>query len=112
MNTLIKIKLTSNNTITTIISNKITIATLSCGKLGFKGAKRSNTYSTTILGEAVADILKQKKLKNIILIFDGFTKNKKAFIKGLNKKYIKMKKIVDVTSTSHNGCRQPKKRRR
>jgi small subunit ribosomal protein S11 len=103
-------KTTSNNSI--LSSRNLTKNyTLSCGCVGFSGAKRSSSQAAQILGETYGDYLQNQNVNDIIIIFNGIGKGRRAIIKGLVKKKIRIKKIVEKTTYSHNGCRSKKKRR-
>merc|ERR1712070_1181443 len=82
---------------------------LSCGSVGFKGSKRSSTYASQLLGEKLGEnlIIKKENL-DIILIFKGFGRGRKAFLTGLRKYKIKISKMIDLSPYSHNGCRSRK----
>jgi small subunit ribosomal protein S11 len=107
---IIFVKASSNNT---IISSKNLQKdyTLSCGCVGFKGAKRSSPQAAQALAETFADYLHSQRTRAITIVFDGIGKGRRSVLKGLLKKNIKITKIVEKTGYSHNGCRPKKKRR-
>jgi ribosomal protein S11 len=51
------------------------------------------------------------KLAQLYVCVNGVGTGKYSVIRGLIKGGVKIKKIVDVTSIPHNGCRPPKQRR-
>ena len=109
-NPIIYAKTSSNNSILSS-QNLDKNYTLSCGCVGFSGAKRSSSQAAQILGEAYGDFLQSQNVNDITIIFNGIGKGRRAIIKGFIKKNIRIKKIVEKTSYSHNGCRSKKKRR-
>jgi len=85
--------------------------TLSCGCIGFNGAKRSSSQAAQVLGEAYGEFLQTQNVNDITIVFNGIGKGRRAILKGFVKKNIRIKKIVENTRCSHNGCRSKKKRR-
>ena len=109
-NPIIYAKTSSNNSILSSKNLKKN-HTLSCGCVGFNGAKRSSSQAAQVLSEAYGDYLQSQNVNDIIVVFNGIGKGRRAIIKGLIKKNIRIKKIVEKTSQPHNGCRAKKKRR-
>ena len=109
-NSIIYAKTSSNNSI--LSSRNLTKNyTLSCGCVGFKGAKRSSYQAAQKLSETFAEYLHTQNVKDITIVFNGIGKGRRAIIKGFIKKNIGIRKIVENTRCSHNGCRSKKKRR-
>lgn len=108
----IGVNCSSNNTIihATLINNKNII--LSTGIIGFKGAKRSSSHAAQKIAELMGSKLIENQITNIILTFRGLGKGRKFIIKGLKKHKMNIIKLIDRTSTAHNGCRQRKRRRK
>lgn len=107
----IYIKTSINNTIISTLNFKKNYI-LSCGQLGFQGAKRGSTYAAQKLGERLGRLIyDQKEHKEIIVILKGIKKGKRNTLHGLKKRLI-IRKIIDITSPSHNGCRPRKKKRK
>jgi small subunit ribosomal protein S11 len=104
------VKASSNNTILSSKNLKKNF-TLSCGCVGFKGAKRSSPQAAQALAETSAEYLQSQRTSDIILIFNGIGKGRRSVIKGLIKKNIKVVAIIEKTRTPFNGCRPKKKRR-
>ncbi|YP_003359270.1 ribosomal protein S11 (plastid) [Cryptomonas paramecium] len=103
---------TFNNTIITI-TNLLgdTIAWSSAGSVGFKGAKKSTPFGAQVAAENAAKSVISKGLKEIEVFVDGPGAGREAAIRALKTTGLEIKLIHDVTSTPHNGCRPPKKRR-
>lgn len=108
----LKINCTSNNTILTLTNSKLkTLTTISTGKVGFQGAKRSTFVAAEkAAAEVTQYISKFKRPFKFILFYKGFGRGKRAIITGLKKRKINILKILNITQTPHNGCRPPKKR--
>jgi small subunit ribosomal protein S11 len=109
-NAIIYAKTSSNNSIISS-RNLEKNRTLSCGCVGFNGAKRSSSQAAQVLGEAYGDFLQNQNVNDITIVFNGIGKGRRSILKGLIKKNIRIKKIVEKTSCSHNGCRSKKRRR-
>ena len=109
----LKINCTSNNTILTLTDKNLkTLTTVSTGRVGFKGAKRS-TYlaAEKAAGEISQYIGKFKRPYGFILFYKGTGRGRRAIISGLKKRKVHILKILNTTQAPHNGCRPPKKRR-
>ncbi|KAK9833127.1 hypothetical protein WJX74_008000 [Apatococcus lobatus] len=105
------IQSTSNNTILTLTDRQGNPkATVSCGSMGFKNARKSSTYAA----EAAATQLAQKAVSigfaKVKLKVKGIGYGKQAAVRALGKAGLRMSSIEDVTPFPHNGCRAPKKR--
>ena len=59
----------------------------------------------------VNNALVSGKLAQLYVCVNGVGTGKYSVIRGLIKGGVKIKKIIDVTSIPHNGCRPPKQRR-
>lgn len=55
--------------------------------------------------------LASSKLAQLYVCVNGVGTGKYSVIRGLIKGGVKIKKIIDITSIPHNGCRPPKQRR-
>jgi len=104
------VRASSNNTILSS-KNLKKDRILSCGCVGFKGAKRSSPQAAQVLAENFADYLQSQKIYSVIVIFNGIGKGRRSVVKGLVKKNIKITAIIEKTRIPFNGCRPKKKRR-
>ena len=50
--------------------------TLSCGCVGFNGAKRSSSQAAQVLGEAYGEYLQSQNVNDIIVVFNGIGKGR------------------------------------
>jgi small subunit ribosomal protein S11 len=109
---IIHIKCSFNNTIITLTSlDGKTKAYCSSGSVGFKGAKRSSRFAGQVAAEYLGKKARKLGYKYVKVNFKGFGRGRIVCMRGLKKSRLRIKKIEDVTSLSHNGCR-PKKLRR
>lgn len=101
-----------NNTIVTISDSEgNTIAWGSGGKSSFKGSRKSTPYAATIIGENTAKDAIAMGVKEVEVRMKGVGSGKTQCVKALRNAGLGISKIVDVTSTAHNGCRSRKRRR-
>lgn len=104
---------TSNNTIITITDFEgNTIAWLSPGCIGFKGAKRSTSYAAQAASEQLGQKVKQMGIKYLQVYLKGLGEGRESSIRGLRSVDLSITSISDITPIPHNGCRLPKKRRK
>jgi len=110
-NGMIFIQSTQNNTIVTLTDLRGNAKSwASGGSCGFNGSRRSTTYAAKAAAEKVAKDAIAMGLRFITVQMKGLRRGKKkSAVKGLAG--LKILQIHDTTSTPHNGCRAPKKRR-
>jgi small subunit ribosomal protein S11 len=108
---LLAVNCTSNNTIIHTKGSNDFNFSVSSGVCGLKGAKRSTLYAAEQTILLVVEKLKEKNIRSVFVFFSGFGKGRRAIIKGLKKKKLRILRIFDKTPISHNGCRKKKKRR-
>lgn len=109
----LKVNCTSNNTILTLTTSKLkTLTTISTGKVGFRGARRSTFIGAEKAATEISNFVKKfKRPAKFIILYKGFGRGKRAIIAGLKKRKVAILKILNTTQTPHNGCRPSKKRR-
>ena len=106
------INTTFNNTIVTISDtsgNSLFWST--CGKKGFKGARKSTPFAAQVAAESAGKIAMECGVKNLEVKIKGPGPGRDSAVRALNGAGFKITSISDVTSVPHNGCRPPKKRR-
>ncbi len=106
------IKATFNNTIITItdtLGNALVSA--SAGTVGFKGTKKSTPYAAQIAALSAAKKAKDIGVNDIEVLVKGPGPGREAAIRSLQAAGLNVKRVKDVTSSPHNGCRPRKKRR-
>jgi small subunit ribosomal protein S11 len=102
-----------NNVFVNVLDeNKKTLIFFSSGCLKVKGTLKISNFVLNELGEKIGSKLLLMKKKKICLFLKGFNRSRSFFIKGLKKEGLKILFISDLTSSPHNGCRLPKKRRK
>jgi small subunit ribosomal protein S11 len=111
-NTIITARCLLGNTIFHVVTEQNLTFTISAGVVGFMGSKRGTSQAAQDSAQLVGKRLREQNLRNVILIFKGLSKTRKSVIKGLKKRNIIIKKILDVTSIAHNGCRSSNKSRK
>lgn len=109
----IYVNATFNNTIVTITDDKGNVLDwVSCGKMGFKGTRKSTPFAaTTTLQEAV-EKLQNLGIKELEVYLKGPGSGRDAalrVLRGLRGVNINM--VSDITPIPHNGPRPPKERR-
>lgn len=109
--TILTLQCTSNNTIIHAQCYGGINFLISAGTTGLKAAKRSTVYAAQQTANLLSDLLKEKQIDSVIIFFKGFNKSRKAIVRILKKKKIKILQMFNKTSITHNGCRQSKKRR-
>lgn len=101
-----------NNTIITItnIDGKV-LAWSSAGSNGFKGSRKSTPYAAQITAENVAKKAIDLGMKTLSVKIRGPGSGRDSAVRAFINSGLSITTIYDVTSTPHNGCRPPKKRR-
>lgn len=102
-----------NNTLATITDLKGSVFTwTSCGKMGFKGTRRSTPFAAT---STLEDIIRQAVdlgIKKLRVYVNGPGPGRDAALRVLRgARGIEVNVISDVTPIPHNGPRPPKRRR-
>ena len=103
---------TKNNTIITLtdLEGNSKFAT-SAGSLGFKNSRKSTTYAAQAAAEQVALKAFTLGFHSVEVKLKGVGYGKESSLRSLFKSRLLITKISEQTPVSHNGCRQPKKRR-
>lgn len=103
---------TKNNTIITLtdLQGNTKFAT-SAGGLGFKNSRKSTTYAAQAAAEQVALKAFTLGFQSVEVRIKGLGYGKESSLRTLFKSRLFITKIKEQTPVSHNGCRQPKKRR-
>ena len=103
---------TKNNTIITLtdLQGNTKFAT-SAGGLGFKNSRKSTTYAAQAAAEQVALKAFTLGFQSVEVRIKGLGYGKESSLRTLFKSRLLITKIKEQTPVSHNGCRQPKKRR-
>ena len=101
-----------NNTIITLTNEKGDVLMWrSAGSIGFKGTKKGTSYAASKVAQAIADVCKRLKIREVNVFVKGVGGGRDSSLKTLANQGLEFKSIRDVTPVPHNGCR-PKKPRR
>ena len=106
------IKASFNNTIITLtdVYGNV-IAWASCGRVGFKGSRKSTPYASSQAANEVAKRAMDMGLEKISVEVKGPGSGRESAIRSLQAAGLEITSIRDVTPLPHNGCRPKKKRR-
>lgn len=103
---------TFNNTIITITDKKGNVlAWSSCGKIGYKGSKKSTSYAAQQATLDAAEIALGMGLSDVHVRVNGPGPGRDSAIRALAAKGLRILSLKDITPIPHNGCRPPKRRR-
>lgn len=112
INGITHIQSTFNNTIITITDfNGSTICWSSSGCSGFKGAKKGTPFAAQTAAEKAAKEAIEQGMRQTEIVVNGPGAGRETAIRAIQAAGIEITLIKDITSTPHNGCRPPKKRR-
>ena len=101
-----------NNTIVTLTDAEgNALSWASAGGLGFKGSRKSTTYSAQMAAETAVKAALVHGLKYVDVSVKGPGSGREAAIRALQANGLEVTSIKDVTPVPHNGCRPPKRRR-
>lgn len=101
-----------NNTIVTIADpagNSLFWST--CGKKGFKGARKSTPFAAQVAAAEVAQLAFDAGMRSIAVEVKGPGAGRESALRALATVGLRVTQIKDVTPIPHNGCRPPKRRR-
>ncbi len=103
---------TMNNTLVTITTTDGDVLLgSSCGKLGFKGARKSTPFAASQVAGALAREMKTMRVKTVEMNLQGPGAGRDSVVRAFQGGGLSISVLRDVTPLPHNGCRAPKKRR-
>ena len=107
------IRATYNTTLITISANSgRIIAWGSRGACGFRGARKRTPFAAKTVAEIVAKKAIEHGVSDVRVCLCGPGSGREMAIRRLGaREGLNVTLICDVTSTPHNGCRSPKRRR-
>jgi len=101
-----------NNTIVTIsdaAGNALFWST--CGKKGFRGARKSTPFAAQVAATEVAQSAYDSGMRAVAVEVKGPGAGRESSLRALASVGLRITQIKDVTPIPHNGCRPAKRRR-
>jgi small subunit ribosomal protein S11 len=101
-----------NNTIVTIsdpAGNALFWST--CGKKGFRGARKSTPFAAQVAATEVAQAAYDAGMRTVAVEVKGPGAGRESSLRAMASVGLRISQIKDVTPIPHNGCRPPKRRR-
>lgn len=101
-----------NNTIVSITDpagNSLFWST--CGKKGFKGARKSTPFAAQVAAAEVAQQAFDAGMRSLAVEVKGPGAGRESALRALAGVGLRVTQIKDVTPIPHNGCRPAKRRR-
>ena len=103
---------TFNNTVVTIADAQgNAISWASAGQQGFKGSRKSTPYAAQLAAEDAGKKAMEHGMKILEVRVRGPGSGRESALRSLQAVGFTITSIRDVSSTPHNGCRPPKRRR-
>ena len=101
-----------NNTIINLTDEKgNTIFSMSAGRVGFKGTKKSTPFAASKVADAVAQASKDLGVERVAVFIKGIGSGRSSALRSLGAKGLEIVSIKDITPIPHNGPRPRKVRR-
>ena len=101
-----------NNTVVNITDpGGNTLFWSTCGKKGFKGARKSTPFAAQIAAMEVAQLAFDAGMRTVAVEVKGPGAGRESALRALAGVGLRVTQIKDVTPIPHNGCRPPKRRR-
>lgn len=101
-----------NNTIISLTDPKGNVlASLSAGRIGFKGTKKSTPFAASKVADAISQVAESKGIGKVEVFIKGVGAGRDSALRSLGTKTFEIMGIRDITPIPHNGPRPPKVRR-
>ena len=101
-----------NNTIISLTDNKGNVlVSLSAGRIGFKGTKKSTPFAASKVADAISQLAETKGIGKVEIFIKGVGAGRDSALRSLGTKTFEIMGIRDITPIPHNGPRPPKVRR-
>ena len=108
----VHVRATFNNTIITITDDEgNTFFSISAGRAGFSGSRKSTAYAAQTATRKLCARAFRQGMREIEIWVRGPGLGRKASLRALRRNRLKILRIKDKTSKPHNGCRLRKQRR-
>ena len=111
-NGIIHIHSTFNNTLITITDlSGNTLVWASAGSLGFRGTRKKTPYAAQLAIEKILFEAQTFSLRKVEIRVKGEGAGRETALRSIEKTNLEITSIRDITPTTYNGCRPPKRRR-
>jgi len=101
-----------NNTLMTLTDNKGNTAfSMSAGRLGFRGTRKSTPFAASKVADALMEAARNMGVKNLAIYVKGIGSGRDSALRSFAAKEFDIVKIEDITPIPHNGPRAKKPRR-
>ena len=101
-----------NNTIISLADPQGNVlASLSAGRLGFKGTRKSTPFAASKVADAISQLAESKGIGKVEVFIKGVGAGRDSALRSLGTKTFEITGIRDITPVPHNGPRPPKVRR-
>ena len=101
-----------NNTIISLTDPKGNVlASLSAGRIGFKGTRKSTPFAASKVADAISQLAETKGISKVEIFIKGVGAGRDSALRSLGTKTFEITGIRDITPIPHNGPRPPKVRR-
>ena len=108
----VHIKSTFNNTIVSITDPAgNVIAWASSGGVGFSGSRKSTPFAAQLAAEKAGRAAMEMGLRRAEVLVKGPGSGRDTALRSIQNLGIEVTSVKDVSPVSHNGCRQPKRKR-
>jgi small subunit ribosomal protein S11 len=111
-NGIMHIHSTFNNTLITITDlDGNALIWSSAGSLGFRGTRKKTPYAAQLAIEKILFEIKFFNLRRVEIRIKGQGAGREATLRIIERTNLEITGIKDITPTTYNGCRSPKRRR-
>ncbi|MBI4122753.1 MAG: 30S ribosomal protein S11 [Parcubacteria group bacterium] len=101
-----------NNTIMTLTDERGNVVlSVSAGRMGFRGTKKSTPFAASKVAEQLSQGAKLRGVERVAVFVRGVGSGRDSAVRSLGTKGLEISSITDLTPTPHNGPRPPKVRR-
>ena len=101
-----------NNTIMTLTDERGNVVlSVSAGRMGFTGTKKSTPFAASKVAEQLSQGAKLRGVERVALFVKGVGSGRDSAVRSLGAKGLEISSITDLTPIPHNGPRASKVRR-
>ena len=101
-----------NNTIMTLTDERGNVVlSVSAGRMGFTGTKKSTPFAASKVAEQLSQGAKLRGVERVALFVKGVGSGRDSAVRALGAKGLEISSITDLTPIPHNGPRASKVRR-